>query len=211
GAGPRGARGRPRGAGPAAPLPLAGQRPRAAKRPQAGAAAGQRHAAAAGLPARTPRRRRPRPRDARGGAEPGGAHTQEADAGNPRPLRRDAPPAGPGVAAPRAGVCRREPAPGGPPAGDRPADATGETPRPRAPARRGDGGRGHPALERPDSTARSRFALVARPCLPWATVPARVARNLPRHGPESPGWLRLPSAASRFGSLRKLRSAISTP
>ena len=55
-AGPGGAGGRPRGAGAAAELRLAGEHPRAAERPEAGAAARQRHRAAAGLPARTPGR-----------------------------------------------------------------------------------------------------------------------------------------------------------
>ena len=54
GAGPRGRGSRPRGDGAAAGLRLAGEHPRAAERPEAGAAAGQRHGAAAGLPARDP-------------------------------------------------------------------------------------------------------------------------------------------------------------
>ena len=56
-------RGRPGGAGAAAQLLLAGQHPRAAERPQAGAAAGDRPGPAPGIPARAPGRT---PRDARG-------------------------------------------------------------------------------------------------------------------------------------------------
>ena len=54
GARPRGPGRRPRGDGAAAGLRLAGEHPRAAERPQAGAAARQRHGAAAVVPARAP-------------------------------------------------------------------------------------------------------------------------------------------------------------
>ena len=60
---------------------------------------------------------------------PGSLHPPTARARSQRPVRGDAPPGGPAVAASRPGVYRGEPTPGRPPAGDRPADPAPETPR----------------------------------------------------------------------------------
>ena len=59
-------------------------------------------------------------------------HPPTARAGCHRPVRGNAPPGGPAVAAPRSGVHRRQPTPGRPPAGHRPANPAPETPRPGA-------------------------------------------------------------------------------
>src|SRR5207302_10664987 len=125
GAGPGGARGRPGGTGAAARLLLAGERARAAERAEAGAPADPRPGPLAGLPPRTPGdgRRARRAGDAPWGtARPGGVHPPAAWPRLPRPVQGDPAGAGPAPAPPRPGVHRREPGPGRPPAGDRPAN-----------------------------------------------------------------------------------------
>ena len=129
-------RSRPGGAGAVAQLLLAGQHPRVAERPQAGPAASQRHGPAPRLSARTlwraPSESEPCAAARRARSRPGSIHPPTARAGCQRPVRGNAPPGGPALAAPRPGVHRRESTPGRPPAGDRPANPAHQTPRPGA-------------------------------------------------------------------------------
>ena len=65
-------------------------------------------------------------------SRPGSIHPPTACSRRQRPVRGNAPPGGPALAAPRSGVHRWEPTPGRPPAGDRPANPAAETSRPGA-------------------------------------------------------------------------------
>ena len=169
-------------------LPLAGQHPRAAERPEAGVAACDRPGPGPGIPARVPGRT---PHDARGDrggrggvagrALPPAAHggRQQGDLPGGAPAARPAPPAA------GARVDRRQQAPGRPAPGDHAEDAPAEAPRAgpvRSDVRRGGRGR------RPSRTGRGRVrgdpvVTIARPQM---THPRPVA-SIQAAGPLPPG------------------------